>query len=126
MLTREDYDWVKVHLPFSGTPTQKGWLQPKKFIEFQQLGVGETSQALRAVTEQGHECVIKMYVRMFEDKVLLDKKEFNGIAKKSVVCELQCYMAVYPELKQYVWTTELIGFPCIILPYFKPVEHRLN
>ena len=116
-----DYDWVTGRLPFSGHPATQQSSQGTKFYVVEQLGMGETSRALRAVTEKGDECVIKMYVRMYEDNVLLETSEFEKVAEDSVQRELEHYHAIYEDLKENVWTTKLMGFHCIILPYFEPV-----
>jgi hypothetical protein len=81
------------------------------------LGVGETSRALRAVAANGDECVIKMYIRKFEDNVPLRDKRFEAVAR-----EVSNYHKIYPTLKRYVWATKLNGFHCVVLPYFKPVD----
>ena len=70
---------------------------------FEPPGRGETSRALRALTKEGGQCVIKMYVRKFEDGgKKMNKNGFESAAKQSVAREVEAYHLVYPELKEHV------------------------
>jgi hypothetical protein len=138
-LMPDGYKWVQGTLPFSGKPNMRDKKSlnrrtrslfvanregKNEYTVVELLGVGETSRALRAVTTDGDECVIKMYIRKFEDNVPLSDKKFVKNASASVAREVSNYHKIYPELKPYVWQTKLNMFHCVILPYFIPVENR--
>jgi hypothetical protein len=83
-----------------------------------------------ALTLDGYDCVVKIYVkRRGDDKVVLSKKDFDIEAKKVVAREVKAYKTIYGnELKGYVWQQKLNGLHCVIHPYFKhpDKEHRID
>ena len=93
------------------------------------LGSGTTSKAYRAVTEDGDECVLKIYVRRYDEdeKRLIPKDEFTKIGSKAVEKEVENFHKLYPELKQHVFSCQLNGYlNCVVHPYFQHVEDRSN
>jgi hypothetical protein len=88
------------------------------------LGTGATSKVYRALTEDGFDCVVKMYVqRLGDKKEQLKQKDFEEKSEAAITRELNAYRNIYgDELKEYVWTRKLNGLNCLIHPYFKHVE----
>jgi hypothetical protein len=96
--------------------------KPNEYYLIDVVGSGSTSRAFRAVTSKGGECVIKMYVRKYEENVPLSKKVFDERGKAAVKREVDCYHQIYGEdLRSLVWHQKLNGHHCVILPYFEPV-----
>jgi hypothetical protein len=120
-LTKEGYDWVQLdHLKVSREILSRQ-VNPQNFYVIGMVGVGKTSRAFRAVTESGHECVIKMYVKKFEENRLLPQAEFDKNARESVKREVEHYHKIYKELESQVWHQQLNSFYCLVLPYFLPI-----
>lgn len=95
--------------------------RPRCFYVVDKVGAGSTSRVFRALSGDGSDCVIKMYVKKYDGNRVLTKDEFLTEAKTSVMREVDCYQKVYgDELKDYVYATMLNGFYCVILPYFRP------
>ena len=81
------------------------------------LGTGRTSKAYRTISDDGHECVLKMYVRTHDESNnfrVLKKDEFERDAKNSTGRERQRYKQVYGIDVQIV---NLHGHLCVVLPY---------
>ena len=116
------HTWGTFRTIYQGHKKTTFWAgNPKQLYLVDQLGVGTTSKAYRALTPDGYECVVKMYVkRRGDDKKRLTKKEFEANAKAAVTREVQAYKNIYgDELKGYVWQQTLDGMCCVIHPYFK-------
>jgi hypothetical protein len=61
------------------------------------LGNGSTSKAYRALTMDGRDCVVKMYVRKVDDEgILIDKKTYEKNAKAAVKREVDNFRKIYP------------------------------
>ena len=117
--------------PFWGT-LQTTYRGPKKLMAHKigplylvdHLGTGSTSKVYHALTLNGHECVVKIYVmRKDEDNRILPDKAFKKNAKAAVKTEYQAYTDIYgKELEGYVRMIKLNNLQCLILPYFKHVD----
>jgi serine/threonine protein kinase len=107
--------WVQSWVP---------WTIPKQLYLVDHLGTGSTSKVYRALTPDGFDCVVKMYVkRRDDDKSILDKSEFDKNAKAAIAREMKAYTKIYgDELKGYVRQQTLNGMYCLIHPYFKHPE----
>jgi hypothetical protein len=86
------------------------------------LGSGRTSKVFRAVTTKGHECVLKMYVRKFDESenyMPLAKEQFASEARQHTETEQQMYKLIYG---MNIPIIELFNHMCLVLPYFRPVQ----
>ena len=87
------------------------------------LGTGRTSKAFRAVSmNYGIECVVKMYVRKFDEKdnyARISKMQFDKDAQNAVKREKEMYKAIYGIT---VHTVTLYDHRCLVLPFFRPIE----
>jgi hypothetical protein len=97
---------------------------PESLYLMDHIGTGNTSRVYRALTKDGYDCVVKMYIkRQDDDKKILEEKDFNNKAKEAIDREYKKYQEIYgDELKDYVWTQVLNGLHCLIHPYFQHVE----
>jgi len=97
---------------------------PESLYLVDHLGTGNTSRVYRALTSDGYDCVVKMYIkRQDDDKKILTAKDFNKITETAIDREYKKYKEIYgDELKGYVWTQVLNGLHCLIHPYFQHVE----
>jgi len=121
-LTNDSYEWLIVNLKVNGRACLRQGDSPKEFYVFELAGTGMTSRAFRALTVDGKQCVIKMYVRKYIDGGKpLTYAEYKINAEESVHREVETFHIIYPELKEYVWEQKLNGFHCVILPYFTPI-----
>jgi hypothetical protein len=138
-INETSYDWgvltTKYQGPYTNNSIWKGWKWLPRIIRSQQplylvdhLGTGTTSKVYRALTEDGHDCVVKMYVKCKDDdKKILTIEDFDKKGKAAVEREWKKYKEIYgAELDKYVWKEKLNGLHCLIHPYFKHVEknHR--
>jgi hypothetical protein len=131
-LHENSYEWgtfrttYQGHMKWSGSwkPWSDSWKSPKSFYLYDHLGMGSTSKVYRALTPDGYDCVVKIYVkRRGDDKIVLSEKEFDKQAKAAVEREVKAYKTIYgDELKGYVWQQTLNGFHCVIHPYFSHPE----
>jgi hypothetical protein len=123
-LEKKSHVWGALHTKYRG-PLKKHPKETASFFLVEYLGeYGSTSKLYRALTLNGYECVVNIYVKeRDDDKHILSKKEFQKEAKKAVQRELKIFKTMYgDELREYVWTQELNGMHCIIHPYFKPLD----
>jgi hypothetical protein len=125
------YKWGELEATYKGplkttcNTTWKIWKnKPTTYYLVDYLGEGATSKAYRALTEDGYDCVVKMYVKLRgDDKFVLEKKEFDRNGKAAVSKEVQEYKVLYGDyLKGFVWKETLNGLQCVIRPYFKRIE----
>mmetsp|Transcript_13819 Transcript_13819/g.26021 ORF Transcript_13819/g.26021 Transcript_13819/m.26021 type:complete len:595 (-) Transcript_13819:292-2076(-) len=117
--------WGTLQTIYQGPKKLKGRIGPLYLVDH--LGIGSTSKVYHALTLNGHECVVKIYVmRKDEDKnCILSEEEFMKNAKAAVKREYQAYKDIYgKELEGYVRMMKLNGLHCLILPYFKHVDKR--
>jgi hypothetical protein len=103
---------------------------PSLTCMFELAGVGTTSRALRALSNDGKEYIIKMYVQKYVDGgKQISKIDFTSATKGSVERQgALSYHELYPELRNFISTKVLNGYHCVILPYFSPIpkEEWLN
>ena len=120
-LKSSDYQWGELETIYREPLTYRRFKKEGSTLYLvSSLGTGETSKAYRAVTINGYECVVKMYVKCRDDgKEIFDEKTFDRIAAQAVAKEVKAYNEFYPELNWYVWKEVLNGFSCVIHPYFK-------
>jgi hypothetical protein len=129
-LTNTGYEWKRLNnMEVVGPAKTENDTKPNEYYVIDVVGSGSTSRAFRAVTSEGGECVIKMYVQRYEEKKPSSRKVFDERAEAAVKREVDCYHQIYgEELKSLVWHQMLNGRHCVILPYFEPVftERRCN
>ena len=132
-MTPTSYDWGLLKTTYQVPCThsiRKGWklLQvitgPQPLYLVDHLGTGTTSKVYHALTADGYDCVVKMYVKhQDDDKKILEKKDFDKNGKEALDRELKKYRQIYgAELHKYVWKEKLNELHCLIHPYFKHVE----
>ena len=87
------------------------------------IGVGSTSKVFYALDQNGEPWVIKMHVKRESDETGLDlgKKEFQEAAEEKTMYEVENFLKVCPFLKGKVKHEMVIGFHCVIMPFFKPL-----
>lgn len=98
--------------------------RPRPLYLVDHLGTGTTSKVYRALTGDGYDCVVKMYVkRQDDDRNILERDDFDKNGKAAIEGEFKKYKEIYgAELRNYVWTDKLNDLHCLIHPYFKHVE----
>jgi hypothetical protein len=121
-LNKKSMEWGTFRATFKG-PAKKSVRLPKLYL-IDYLGMGSTSKVYRALTEEGYDCVVKIYVkRRGDNKVVLTKKVFDAEAQKAVAREVKAYKTIYgDELRGYVWQQKLNNHQCVIHPYFKHLD----
>ena len=110
-------DELKTKINGRLTNTTFGMMRFCKFYLVGRLSVGPTFNVFRAVTGDGYECVVKMYIKEYDEsgrKI----REFEKNGQKAVKDEKEIYHKLYPNLCSYVWTVKLSGRHCLILPFF--------
>ena len=85
------------------------------------LSIGLSYNVFRAVTDDGYQCVVKMYIREYDDS-WQKIGTFDADGKKAVSREEVMYSKIYPELGPYVWSERLCGRHCLIVPFFEEVD----
>jgi hypothetical protein len=88
------------------------------------VGVGSTSKVFLALDQNGEPCVIKMYVKRKDDetRLYLSFKDFQEKALKKTQKEVANLLSFYPFLKGKVKHQMVIGFHCVVMPFFKPLS----
>jgi hypothetical protein len=122
VLTQKDHRFETSHITVKETNLMDYEEHLKgNFYVLQLLGTGSTSKAFLAISSCGVVCVIKMYVRRYDenDNRTLSDSEFKMKAQKAVEKEQQHYEEIY-DMK--VETKILNNFWCLILPYFSPIQ----
>jgi hypothetical protein len=120
------YEWGKLTTTYNGPyQTQRFGLQQQStnLYLLRCVGTGSTSKAYHAITQDGGDCIAKLYVqRHLEDGWLKTKERFKNDSKEHVTNEVNNYQKIYTnELNDYVSQQELYGMDCIILPFFHPI-----
>ena len=84
---------------------------------------GGTSKVYRAISESGHDCVIKMFVHC-RGTSIMSEKQFQRASKKLADEEFANYEAIYgtDTLMNYMWRETLNNVHCIIMPLFRPIQ----
>ena len=121
-----------LNITCSGNPAQAPSLagrlagESHTFFLTEFLGSGLTSKAFRAVTENGDECVVKSFVRRYNDNhQLIPTKEFQNMAKEFVKREVRNFHIVYPELQNNgFWCKLKNDLFCVVHPFFQHIQHR--
>mmetsp|Transcript_13851 Transcript_13851/g.26076 ORF Transcript_13851/g.26076 Transcript_13851/m.26076 type:complete len:372 (-) Transcript_13851:1861-2976(-) len=128
-MDEDSYSWGMLKTICQGPLKMKshGCCDSKLYL-VDHLGTGATSKVYRALTEDGYDCVVKMYIKRLNDKKeQLTQAEFDDNGKVAITKEFNAYIEIYgDELKDFVWTQTLYGLHCLVHPYFKHVEksHR--
>jgi Family of unknown function (DUF5898) len=126
-MTRKSYCWGKIQTTYQGPLNHRNyplWNNKKTLHLIRCIGNGSTSKAYYAVTEEGFDCVVKMYVQSHdEDGNQKTPRQFKQDSKMCVEKELENYTKIYEkELDGYVQTQTLNGFDCVIMPFFEPIS----
>ena len=97
-----------------------GMVPSPKYFLVERLGLGSTWNVFRAVTDTGHDCVVKLYIREYRYGQKIT--DFDSKGWEAVSREEWMYHNVYPELAaEHVWVEKLCGGHCLILPFLEPV-----
>jgi hypothetical protein len=131
-LKATDYKWVdltlKVGSPVysmqgSSSRRESKQISEETFFVTDHLGRGDTSKVFSAYDREGTHCVIKMYVkRTDENRKFLSSNDFKLAGDESCKKEADRLKLFYPFLEGKVFSTTLNGFPCVIMPYFRPLK----
>jgi hypothetical protein len=125
------YKWGRLHTTYKGPCTRdirrRPWFFPKKDLYLMDcIGTGSTSKAYYATTEDGYDCVVKIYVQQHDkDGSMKTLQKFRRDSKTHVTNEEKNYRKIYKnELDDYVWTEKMNHMHCIIMPFFAPIQDR--
>jgi len=124
-MSAKSHHWGTLQTTYQGPLKRKAHTAcPKSLYLVDHLGTGSTSKVYRALTLDGNDCVVKMYIKRQDDNnKMLTLNEFNRNAKNAINRENTAYKHIYGnELKGYVWVQKLNGLHCLIHPYFKHVD----
>jgi len=89
--------------------------------------MGNTSKVFYALHSSGKPCVIKMFVnRAIEDKngETLSKEHWIKVAKEKTKTEKENFDNLYPSLNGEVKVEMILGFYCVVMPFFKPLKNK--
>ena len=112
-MTNKTFKWGKLRTTYKG-PFTKYEDVNKAVYMIHCIGNGSTSKKYYAITEDGHDCVVKIIQLQDEDGLEYAKKEKENYSK--IHGEELCI-----QLRQ------LNKFDCVILPYFEPIPiHERN
>ena len=98
------------------SPDSSNCKAPFYILDF--LGAGSTSRAYRAIDANGRECVLKFYVRRYDNNMLLSPKQFGEDGLKAVEEEVANYHKIYPEIKHLVSAIKVKDIHCVVHPFF--------
>lgn len=122
VLNQQDYEFRNVTQEITSISWNKRsplLAKAKEFCVVALLGTGRTAKAFRAFSvKDGIECVVKMYVRKFDEAnnyAAIKKKDYKRAGRDSMNREKQRYQEIYGIT---VYTVELYGHHCLVLPFF--------
>ncbi len=114
-LTQTSYDWGHLNCSL-GCPIGTR----RNFFAIENLGRGDTSKVFDAYDSSGNRCVIKMYIKVDEES----STKYKQTVKESCKREVERLQTFYLFLKDKVYFQELNKFPCVIMPYFRPLSKK--
>lgn len=93
------------------------------------IGMGSTSKLFYALDSNGIPCVIKMFIKQTRKEkkgveIKLDMKAFKQEAKKKMKLESDNLKKLYPVLKEMVKERTILGFHCVVMPFFSPLKQE--
>jgi len=93
------------------------------------IGMGSTSKLFYALDSNGLPCVIKMFIKQTRKEnqgveKKLNMKEFKQEAKKKMKLESDNLKKLYPVLKDMVKERTILGFHCVVMPFFSPLKQE--
>jgi hypothetical protein len=91
------------------------------------IGMGSTSKLFYALHSSGKPCVIKMFVNqtiMGENGERLMKNGWKKVAKGKTIIEKENLENLYPSLKGEVRVEKILGFHCVVMPFFPPLKNN--
>jgi Family of unknown function (DUF5898) len=125
------YKWGRLHTTYKGPCTRDirqclRFFRKKGLYLMDCIGTGSTSKAYYAITEDGYDCVVKIYVQQHDKEGSMKTlRKFRSDSKKHVTNEENYYQKIYKkELHNYVWTEKMNHLHCIIMPFFAPIQDR--
>ena len=134
-LKKDEYKWGHLRLSvgspivFQNLGSSRRRTRPPpcpkgNFFAIEKLGRGDTSKVFGAYDHDGKRCAIKMYIRRDKDnngklQSLKDSKETGTASCKT---EAKRLVDFYPFLRGKVYFQELNTFPCVIMPFFRPLS----
>jgi hypothetical protein len=123
-MTENEYKWGTIKTTYKGPCNLKKNPKLDKLYLLRCIGTGITSKAYHAITMDGFDCVVKLYVRRHNENGSMKKKEeFESESLVHVTREVNHYNEIYgEELSDYVWNQKLNSMDCVILPFFQPIE----
>jgi FtsZ-binding cell division protein ZapB len=127
-VTEKSYQWGTLCTTYQGPFTKSEHLHEKTLHLIRCIGNGSTSKAYYAMTQDGYDCVVKMYVQSHDDDGnMKSAAKFKTDSKDHVEKEKENYSKIYGD-ELCVEIQQLNGYDCIILPFFEPIlaEDRSN
>jgi Family of unknown function (DUF5898) len=128
--TQKSYVWGILKTTMNCAFKRKqGDVEPDLFL-VDCLGSGSTSVVYRALTMNGYDCVVKIFVEartaVGESNEYIPKGEltaqFQQRSKEKVEREVKAYKKIYDsELDGYVWMQTLNNLDCVVMPFFRPI-----
>ena len=119
-MTKKGYKWGKLCTTYQGPFTERKHLKRNLHL-IHCIGNGSTSKAYYAITEDGYDCVVKIYVQSNDEQGKLKRKDqFRKDSKKCVSNEKKNYSNIYGK-DLCVETRTLNGLDCVIMPFFTPI-----
>ena len=122
-MTSKHYDWGKFCATYQGSFSSLNYWYTTLHLTYC-IGNGSTSKVYYAITQEGYDCVVKMYVQShYEDGTRKSSSKFKSDSKKYVKIEKDNYAKIYGN-EVFVRTRQLNGFQCVIMPYFEPIKPK--
>jgi Family of unknown function (DUF5898) len=110
---------IKAKMPVNHTPSE----QEMEYFIIGALGYGSTSNVYQAIDSDGTVVAIKVFVNAGNE--ILDTKAFKECADMATAEEVTKFCLLYHDvLKDKVKVVNLFGTPCVVMPFFEPVEKK--
>ncbi|CAB9529883.1 expressed unknown protein [Seminavis robusta] len=139
-LNKSKYNWGHLRLSV-GSPitfqgrgsstrrTNRGPCSEGSFFAIEKLGRGDTSKVFDAYDHSGKRCAIKMYIKRGnvkrgndENEKLQSLQDSKATGTDSCKREAKRLLEFYPFLQDEVYFEELNTFPCVVMPFFRPLS----
>jgi hypothetical protein len=124
-MTPKTYRWGELRTQHHGPcEDRRIWPLHTTFYLLHCIGSGSTSKAYYAVTKDGNDCVVKIYLQSHDENgKLKDSAQFKSDSKMFVKNEKKNYQKIYGDvLCKYVHVRKLNRYHCVILPFFEPIS----
>jgi len=91
------------------------------------IGMGNTSKVFYALHSSGKPCVIKMFVNRAIEGMngeTLSKEGWMKLTEEKTKTEKENFDNLYPSLKDEVKAEMILGFHCVVMPFFTPLKNN--